>query len=650
MSKTKEKMTVKQLYEKLLELFGDCPKTPYKWDGKWGAPFGKSNKYRLINIGNIIKVYDHTDNEKQIVFSATIKDAPLTSPIKKSNNSNPLKVFKSQRKATNNNEYLKERKVTLPKNYDIREGKKGLYVPYYRIQDKKFLGYQIISLKNKIFNKGGGGSEPFCWPGNIKDSKHIFVCEGFSTALSVLQITGEGVAVAFGKNRLESCAEALNDKYMNKKIIVCLDNDGPGKILKTSWPNTVIPPKKGDFNDLQDDRQTQNILLQACGKLKIDLSPLFSKPSKKNIKPIEYLDSLKNILKGEVLVLSGEKGSMKTTGVLTYLLKQNIKIGYFSDHENSESTISKIAFAAKKAKNLIFMNLDEMKRKDICPGKRNEFLKEMSSQASVDLIMEDPPYDDGSFSNQEELRAFIGCRVEIAHELGITWIITRNFNKGESKNELNKVSGFGIITNMPRAVLMTFMAEKKSKAFTTAKREAEVYFSRKDLLQTSIIQTVKTNLGPTPQHSIQTYMFPGENEYETVVETRPTFRISKPSLWGKETDTVAEKDRTDTRIFRVLKYIDESNDDIHSLDIIGFIIKKLEMSKRTAERMLKKLKDKKLVTGGGRGKNTKPFKISDKGKEFLNGEEEENPITPPEEEEKPENVQKAKENLIKSEF
>ena len=67
---------------------------------------------------------------------------------------------------------------------------------------------------------------------------------------------------------------------------------------------------------------------------KVELS---SDLSDVKIRKLTYLDKNNMFLRGFLMTLSGEKGSLKSRGVLSYLLGQDLKIGYFSDNENTQS-------------------------------------------------------------------------------------------------------------------------------------------------------------------------------------------------------------------------------------------------------------------------------------------------------------------------
>lgn len=112
------------------------------------------------------------------------------------------------------------------------------------------------------------GSKRFMPGGRIKGGYHligdpaerIVIAEGYATASSIHETTGEAVAVAFNCGNLQAVAEAMRTKYPDARITVAADDDrnmegNPGLTKATEAAQAVngliaTPGQPGDFNDL----------------------------------------------------------------------------------------------------------------------------------------------------------------------------------------------------------------------------------------------------------------------------------------------------------------------------------------------------------------------------------------------------------------
>ena len=112
-----------------------------------------------------------------------------------------------------------------------------------------------------------GGRIKGCYHSIGKPAGRIIVCEGYATAASIHEATGDAVAVAFNANGLEPVAVALHGKHPGLQIIIAADDDhltdgNPGLakamaaalavgglVAVPSFP-ADRPDKATDFNDL----------------------------------------------------------------------------------------------------------------------------------------------------------------------------------------------------------------------------------------------------------------------------------------------------------------------------------------------------------------------------------------------------------------
>lgn len=135
-----------------------------------------------------------------------------------------------------------------------------------KVQSLQFIG------EDKRFLAGGKTSAGF-FPIPAKDNRKdgpLLIAEGFATAASLRMATGHAVLVAFNAGNLEAVARLARDKYPDREIVVCADNDegrrkpdgtpfNPGVEAATGAAQAIggklavcplISGEKADFNDL----------------------------------------------------------------------------------------------------------------------------------------------------------------------------------------------------------------------------------------------------------------------------------------------------------------------------------------------------------------------------------------------------------------
>jgi len=179
--------------------------------------------------------------------------------------------FKASAINTSQNKYLQRKGI----NQRIIEGVRftkddKLVVP---VQDVKgeLHSLQFISEDgSKIFLKNGKKMGCFFMiaPEKIKDSKEIYLAEGFATAVSIHMATNKPVAVSFDAGNIEHVLRNLKEVHPNKEFTIAADNDlwkehnvGKEKAeiaaqkygAKVVLPNFTLSHKDEmptDFNDL----------------------------------------------------------------------------------------------------------------------------------------------------------------------------------------------------------------------------------------------------------------------------------------------------------------------------------------------------------------------------------------------------------------
>jgi putative DNA primase/helicase len=70
-----------------------------------------------------------------------------------------------------------------------------------------------------------GGKKHGCYFAIGKPNGVLYLAEGYATAATIHEATGDAVAVAFDADNMEPVARGLRGKFPNAQIIVCADND-----------------------------------------------------------------------------------------------------------------------------------------------------------------------------------------------------------------------------------------------------------------------------------------------------------------------------------------------------------------------------------------------------------------------------------------
>lgn len=146
----------------------------------------------------------------------------------------------------------------------LKIGADGRLVVPVQGEDGKPLSLQFIAEDGgKLFLSSGrtrGGY--FAIKGR---TGRLYICEGLATGLSIREATGQAVLCAFNAGNLEAVAAHAHQKYPDRELVLCADNDhatdgNPGLSKATAAalavgaflavPSFKEPEGKSDFNDL----------------------------------------------------------------------------------------------------------------------------------------------------------------------------------------------------------------------------------------------------------------------------------------------------------------------------------------------------------------------------------------------------------------
>lgn len=158
-----------------------------------------------------------------------------------------------------------------------------LYIPM-RDETGKLHSLQGITVDGeKLFLPGGRVRG--CYHSIGRPNARMFIAEGYATAATVYEATGDAVAVAFNAGNLEAVARALRAKYPDMPMVIAADDDWKTKDPRTGHPMNpgvtaaraaasavralVAVPDFSCIADRPDDATDYNDLARLAGAVKI---------------------------------------------------------------------------------------------------------------------------------------------------------------------------------------------------------------------------------------------------------------------------------------------------------------------------------------------------------------------------------------------
>jgi len=174
---------------------------------------------------------------------------------------------------------------------------------------------------DKKYHPGGTAKGCFWTIGDI--NKTIYVAEGFATAATINEVTGEAVAIAYSAGNIVATTGAIREANPHCPVIIVADNDesGVGKnhsdqAAAKFGARVVMPPLPGDANDYVQAGHDLMALLNPQAEEWLTRAKDFSiEPA-----PISWL--IKKWLQDKALIMvHGTSGGGKTFIVLDWCLR-----------------------------------------------------------------------------------------------------------------------------------------------------------------------------------------------------------------------------------------------------------------------------------------------------------------------------------------
>ena len=196
-----------------------------------------------------------------------------------------------------------------------------LIVPMFNA-DGALSSLQYITSEGDKKYHPGGAVKGCHWMLGDPD-RTIFIAEGFATAATILEVSGQAVAVAYSAGNIPAVAQEMRDKFgTSQEIVIVADNDksGVGKnyaeqAAAKMGARIVMPPTDGDANDYNaDGGNLLELLYPPVTDWLIHADDFSSQPA-----PISW--QIKHWVQDKALMMvHGPSGGGKTFMVLDWML------------------------------------------------------------------------------------------------------------------------------------------------------------------------------------------------------------------------------------------------------------------------------------------------------------------------------------------
>ena len=370
------------------------------------------------------------------------------------------------------------------------------------------------------------------------------------------------------------------------------------KVLDEFMEKEGLPLPSGDFFKFWEQRMPEIALQSKCEKDGIKLVKDFvlktglpktpkSLKDMPDTKRIDYLDDKHIIFPDEGLgVIGGETGSLKSKGSLSYLLSTDKLGGYYSD-ENLEGDMKKLCRAVEKD-NIRFLQYKKMGIKQIIENIYADCIR-----TDFKWIFLDPIRRLVLDANSEQVVAdALEDLQDLAHELGIFILLTRDYNKVQGLEGLDRFKGSSCWYQVPRQVYQCIPYQVGN---THRKTEDDPICS--------LLVRTKGNRLPKPKKYIKlTY---AEKDIDTTHGKQPGGYALYEAITATDkpkklttADAPIDHEKEQTKLFQIYSFIlKEDNRDRPVGDIKADLVGITGLSIRQIERLISNhniLKTKKL--------------------------------------------------------
>jgi putative DNA primase/helicase len=293
-----------------------------------GVPAGRFGCWRLgvevtwrADVGRQLTMTEHLAQTRRIEEAKAARDAEQARKHEVAASTVQL-IWSEGLAASEDHPYLQRKGIKVHGARVTGDGR--LMVPLYA-PDGELSSLQYISADgDKKYHSGGATGGCYWWLGAIEDANLVYVAEGFATAATIHESTGQPVFVSYSASNLVPVTGMLRER-MTAPIVIVADNDASGvgqryaeQASAKYGARFIVPPIQGDANDYaQAGHNLTALLVQQTGtaiteKLKVVFGDQLSSEYEA---PDELVEGLITI--GSSVVVYGDSNSGKTFWALS---------------------------------------------------------------------------------------------------------------------------------------------------------------------------------------------------------------------------------------------------------------------------------------------------------------------------------------------
>jgi phage/plasmid primase-like uncharacterized protein/KaiC/GvpD/RAD55 family RecA-like ATPase len=286
--------------------------------GCWRSGFESSWK---ADIGRSLTPVEEMAQSRRLAEAKTQRDAEVKKAREVAANTVDL-IWSQAGAASAEHPYLQRKGI---KTHGARiTGDGRLMVPLYN-SDGELSSIQYIDhAGGKLYHPGGQTGSMYWLVGSMDDATTLYIAEGFATAATIAEVTGQPCAVAYSASNLVPVTGILKEGHPTLDICIVADHDASGvgqryaeQASAKYGVRMTTPPVLGDANDYVQAGHDLSLLLKPPTPVTdylIHADGFSAQPA-----PISWL--VKHWIQNKALVMvHGPSGGGKTFVTLDWML------------------------------------------------------------------------------------------------------------------------------------------------------------------------------------------------------------------------------------------------------------------------------------------------------------------------------------------
>jgi putative DNA primase/helicase len=285
--------------------------------GCWRSGFESSWK---ADIGRSLTPVEEMAQSRRLAEAKTQRDAEVKKAREVAANTVDL-IWSQAGAASAEHPYLQRKGI---KTHGARiTGDGRLMVPLYN-SDGELSSIQYIDhAGGKLYHPGGQTGSMYWLVGSMDDATTLYIAEGFATAATIAEVTGQPCAVAYSASNLVPVTGILKEGHPTLDICIVADHDASGvgqryaeQASAKFGVRMTTPPVLGDANDYVQAGHDLALLLKpvVATDYLIHADGFSAQPA-----PISWL--VKHWIQDKALVMvHGPSGGGKTFVTLDWML------------------------------------------------------------------------------------------------------------------------------------------------------------------------------------------------------------------------------------------------------------------------------------------------------------------------------------------